>query len=108
MATVVDLDELWKQRHSLQPQEVRAFPVVAEGDFRIRLLLTRSGNWPQHTDSRPETYVVLRGEVNYFTDREFVAKSGSMVTFAAGEAHSARIISGALSLSLDRKVPHPG
>jgi hypothetical protein len=100
MATIVDLETLWEERHSLKPQEVKIIPLHAEGDLRVRLLLTRCGNWPAHQDDKPETYIVMRGEVRYTTDHPFVAKAGTMVTFTPHEAHSADIRNGALSLNV--------
>lgn len=106
MAEVVDLDELWESRHGLEPGEVRLIPLAEQGGLRVRLLVTASGSWPSHVEDSTERYLVLRGEVRYTTeDGEHTVGAGQMVTFAPGEAHAARIETGALSLNIDADEP---
>jgi quercetin dioxygenase-like cupin family protein len=82
--------------------DVRIVPIVQyENGMRVRMLVTRRGAWPKHTEEKPELYVVLKGEVIHITDREYPVKAGEAILLAPGEPHGARVEQGAVSINVD-------
>lgn len=90
---------------SLANGEVQMTPLFEGGGWRARLLVTRSGSWPMHTDEEREIYVVLRGEVAYQiggdVNQEVRVRAGQLIAFAPHEPHGARIERGAISIRFD-------
>ena len=82
--------------------EVRVVPLLQlQNGVRVRMLVTRRGEWPKHVEEKAELYVVLKGEVIYITDREKAVKAGDAILLAPGEPHGARIEEGAVSINVD-------
>jgi mannose-6-phosphate isomerase-like protein (cupin superfamily) len=106
MAQVIDFavgEEPWT---GLGDGEVRIVPLIEGGGVRARLLITRAGHWPVHTEKRSEAYVVLMGEVIYANgEGEIKVRPGQAIVFERGEEHSARIERGAVSIKLDFMRP---
>ena|SRR5258705_13973175 len=82
--------------------EVRIIPLVQYGNgVRVRMLVTRWGEWPRHIEEKAELYVVLKGEVIHITESEHPVKAGEAILLAPGEPHGARVAEGAVSINVD-------
>ncbi len=82
--------------------EVRVIPLLQyPNGVRVRMLVTRRGEWPKHVEKKAELYMVLKGEVIYITDREQAVKTGEAILLEPGEPHGARIEEGAVSINVD-------
>ena len=75
--------------------EVRIIPLLQyENGVRVRMLVTRRGEWPRHVEEKAELYVVLKGEVIHITESERAVKAGEAILLAPGEPHGARVEDG--------------
>lgn len=82
--------------------EVRIIPLLQyDNGVRIRMLVTRRGEWPHHVEEKAELYVVLKGEVIHITEDEHPVRAGEAILLAPGEPHGARVESGAVSINVD-------
>jgi len=82
--------------------EVRIIPLLQyENGVRVRMLVTRRGEWPRHMEEKAELYVVLKGEVIHITESEQLVKAGEAILLAPGEPHGARVERGAVSINVD-------
>ena len=84
---------------------VRRVLLFEHAGVRARVLTTKSGSWPPHTEEEEEMYVVVRGEVIFYTDHEVRVPAGRAIVFAPGETHAARIESGAISIQIEIRRP---
>jgi quercetin dioxygenase-like cupin family protein len=98
----LDVNGLYEDRDRLAEGEVVVIPLAELEDLRVRLLVTRRGEWPSHRDEGEERYIILRGAVEYTTEHTFTVREGQMITFQPGEEHAARIQEGAVSIHIDR------
>jgi quercetin dioxygenase-like cupin family protein len=86
----------------LDEGEVRVIPLLQYDDgVRIRMVVTRRGEWPKHVEDRAELYVVIQGEVIHLTEREHRVRAGEAILLEPGEAHGARVENGAVSINVD-------
>ena len=82
--------------------EIRVVPIHRyDNGVRLRLLISRRGEWPKHVEEQAELYVVLKGEVIYVTENEQRVRAGEAIILAPGEPHGARVENGAVSLNVD-------
>lgn len=82
--------------------EVRVVPLLQyENGVRVRMLVTRRGEWPRHVEEKAELYVVLKGKVIHITEREQAVKAGEAILLEPGEPHGARVEEGAVSINVD-------
>lgn len=82
--------------------EVRTIPLLQyDNGVRVRMLVSRRGNWPQHVEDKAELYIVLKGEVIFIMDRERRVKAGEAILLGPGEQHGARVEDGAVSINVD-------
>jgi quercetin dioxygenase-like cupin family protein len=87
---------------ALDEGEVRVIPLLQyDNGVRVRLVVSRRGQWPKHVESQAELYVVMRGEVIHVTEREHRVRAGQAILLAAGEPHGARVENGAVSINVD-------
>lgn len=101
MAHIVDLAAKtdWAD---LADGEVRIVPILQyENGVRVRMLVSRRGEWPKHVEQQAELYVVLRGEVIHLTESEQRVRAGEAILLAPGEPHGARVENGAVSINVD-------
>jgi quercetin dioxygenase-like cupin family protein len=101
MAHVVDLAAMndWVD---LAEGEVRIVPLVQyDNGVRVRMLVSRRGEWPKHVEQHAELYVVLKGEVIHVTEGEQRVRAGEAILLAPGEPHGARVENGAVSINVD-------
>jgi len=82
--------------------EVRIIPLLQyENGVRVRMLVTRRGEWPRHVEEKAELYVVLKGQVIHITKSEQAVNAGEAILLAPGEPHGARVEDGAVSINVD-------
>jgi quercetin dioxygenase-like cupin family protein len=101
MATIFDLASNvdWAD---LAEGEVRIIPLLQyENGVRVRMLVTRRGEWPKHVEEKAELYVVLKGEVVHITESDHPVRAGEAILLAPGEPHGARVEDGAVSINVD-------
>ena len=82
--------------------EVRVIPLLQyDNGVRVRLVVSRRGEWPKHVEERAELYVVIRGEVIHVAEGEHRVQAGQAILLAPGEPHGARVENGAVSINVD-------
>src|SRR6267142_5944703 len=60
--------------------EVRIIPLLQyENGVRVRMLVTRRGEWPKHVEEEAELYVVLKGEVVQITEGDHPVRAGEAI-----------------------------
>ncbi|GAC1352549.1 MAG: hypothetical protein NVS3B20_11680 [Polyangiales bacterium] len=105
MADVLDLDTLWSARNELGEGEVRSLSIARVPKLEVKFHVTRCGTWPKKADEDEESYVVVRGEIQFETDAgPMMVRAGQMITFAAGEKHGATIREGAISIGVHHRA----
>jgi quercetin dioxygenase-like cupin family protein len=105
MAKVFDFPTKAAPWSDLAEGEVKTIMFFRKPEFNLRMLITKSGSWEKHIEKEYELYIVLQGEVIYSLENDISIKAGQAILFEPGEAHGARIETGAVSIKLEYLPP---
>ena len=65
LSKVLDLKEFFSEANQLKPNDVANLDLIAEGNLRSRIVVSKEGTWPLSVQPEQHIFVVLEGTLSF-------------------------------------------